>query len=168
MPSIVRHGDWNGGSAATARLKSANTGAINSDLNALIKKLQRIEAAMQKDIKGDLKKAGQIIVKAIRDNAPLGSRIHKRKDIVYRPGNLRKSIQTLPLRRTRNAVIIGPRAKGGLPDGYYARFLEFGTAKMSARPFIDPAVNASLPAAEKFALELLKRRIETYEKQNAV
>lgn len=141
---------------------------LQSDLNGLIRKLQGIEAAIKKDIKGDLKEASTIIISAIKGRAPMGTRRHGRKGVVYLPGNLRKSIQALPLRRTKNAVIIGPRARGGTPDGFYARFLEFGTQKMTARPFIEPAVDASLPIAQKFALELLRRRVERYAQQNAV
>ena len=141
---------------------------LQSDLNGLIRKLQGIEAAVKKDIKGDLKEASTIIVTAIKVRAPIGSKAHKRKGVVYLPGNLRKSIQVLPLRRTKNAVVVGPRARGGTPDGFYARFLEFGTSKMTARPFVEPAVNESLPIAQSFALELLKRRVERYAQQNAV
>jgi HK97 gp10 family phage protein len=126
---------------------------LQSDLNGLIRKLQGIEAAVKKDIKGDLKEASTIIVSAIKGRAPIGTRPHGRKGTVYLPGNLRKSVQALPLRRTRNAVVVGPRARGGTPDGFYARFLEFGTRKMTARPFIEPAVNQSLPIAQSFALE---------------
>lgn len=139
-----------------------------AEINEIIRKLQRIEPAIRKDIKSDLKLAAAPIISAIKAKAPVGKRIHKRGSIVYKPGNLRKSIQTLPLRRTKNAVIIGPRARGGTPDGYYARFLEFGTVKMVAKPFIEPAVNVSLPGAERFALELLKRRVERYANQNSV
>ena len=138
------------------------------EINEIIKKLQRIEPAIRKDIKSDLREAAAPIIAAIKGRAPVGNKIHKRGSVVYRPGNLRKSIQVLPLRRTRNAVLVGPRARGGTPDGYYARFLEFGTVKMAARPFIDPAVEVSFPIAERFILELLKRRVERYENQNAV
>ena len=138
------------------------------EINELIKKLQRIEPSIRKDIKRDLREAAAPIIAAIRGRAPISDRAHRRGSIVYRPGNVRRSIQVLPLRRTRNAVLVGPRARGGTPDGYYARFLEFGTVKMSARPFIDPAVQASFPIAERFILELLKRRISRYENQNAV
>ena len=73
---------------------------LQSDLNGLIRKLQGIEAAVKKDIKGDLKEASSVIVSAIKERAPMGTRRLGRKGVVYLPGNLRKSIQTLPLRRT--------------------------------------------------------------------
>jgi HK97 gp10 family phage protein len=138
------------------------------ELNTLIRKLRKIEPTVTRQIKGDLRQAAQPIIVAIKAKAPVGTRTHKRGAIVYKPGNLRKSIKVLPLRRTRNAVIVGPQARGGTPDGYYARFIEFGTRKLSARPFVDPAVQVSFPTAEIIALELLKNRIEAYEKQNAV
>jgi hypothetical protein len=39
---------------------------------------------------------------------------------------------------------------------------------MSAKPFIGPAVDASFPIAERFALELIKRRVDSYANKNAV
>jgi HK97 gp10 family phage protein len=138
------------------------------ELNDLIMKLRRIEGVVTKDVKNDLKEAAAPIISSIKGRAPVGTRNHTRKGIVYKPGNLRKSIQALPLRRTKNSVIIGPRARGGSPDGYYAPFLEFGTQFMSAKPFIGPAVDASFPIAERFALELIKRRVDSYANKNAV
>lgn len=139
-----------------------------AEINEIIRKLQRIEPAIRKDIKSDLRLPAAQIIAAIKGRAPVGKKTHKRGSIVYKPGNLRRSIQILPLRRTKNAVIVGPKARGKTPDGFYARFLEFGTVKMAAQPFIEPAVNSSLPGAERFALELLKRRVERYANQNSV
>lgn len=146
---------------------------IQHETNDLIRKLQRIEGVITKDTTGIFKDASRIIISAIKGRAPMSDRAHKRYSngnvvATYKPGNLRRSIQVLPLRRVKRAVVIGPRARGGTPDGYYARFLEFGTVKMSKIPFVGPAVEASYGIAQKFTLELLKRRIEKYAEQNGV
>lgn len=141
---------------------------LQNDLNGLIRKLRGIEGVVTKDVKDDLRQAGSVIVSAIQGRAPIGTRSRTRKGVVFKPGNLRKSIRVLPLRRTKNAVVLGPISRGRAPDGFYARFLEFGTKNMAAQPFIAPAVDASLPQAQRFALELLKRRVEKYAQQNSV
>lgn len=141
---------------------------FQAEINEAITKLRRIEPAITRQIKSDLREAAGPIVASIKGRAPISGRPHKNGSVTYQPGNLRKSIQVLPFRRTRNAVIVGPRARGGSPDGFYAKFLEFGTRKMAAKPFVDPAVQSSLPIAERFALELLKRRLDDYANKNSV
>lgn len=143
---------------------------IQKGINTAIKKLQGIDPYLKRS--GHTKTFGvaaKPLIAAIKAAAPVSSKAHSRYSAgkvvaTYKPGNLRRSIQRLPLRRAKSAIYIGPRARGGNPDGYYAPFLEYGTQNMSARPFIGPAAKAALPGAARTALELLKRRIETYTK----
>jgi HK97 gp10 family phage protein len=51
------------------------------------------------------------------------------------------------------------QAKQG-KDAYYARFVEFGTVKMPARPFLRPALENNLQAATDAMAQRLKQRIE--------
>lgn len=57
-----------------------------------------------------------------------------------RTGNLRNSIKAETHAGGLNADV-GPRK----PDGWYAHFLEWGTVKMAARPFMGPAWEAVRP-----------------------
>lgn len=146
---------------------------LQKDINALVGKLRKIDGVLTRDIKKDLRTAATPINAAIKAAAPVGKREHKRYRggqvvATYKPGNLRKSFRILALRRTRRAVYIGPYSRGANPDGYYARFLEFGTSKMAARPFIENPVLATYQTAQKTLIILLKQRIAAYEKQNSV
>ena len=47
-------------------------------------------------------------------------------------------------------------------DAYYWRFVEFGTAKMAARPFLRPAFEANKRQAVDVIAERLKARIESH------
>lgn len=49
---------------------------------------------------------------------------------------------------------------GGKKTGYKWKFLEFGTTKMSARPFMQPSVDETDGEREQIAYEELKRVIE--------
>ena len=146
---------------------------IQRQINIAIQKLQKIDGVLRRDIKGDLGKAGKIILTAIKSAAPKGEKTHRRyKDgrvvAIYKPANLKRSIRQLPLRRAKSAVYLGPLSRGGVPDGFYARFIEGGTKYMTKKPFILPATEASFPSASRFALELLKRRVEKYANQVSV
>lgn len=52
-------------------------------------------------------------------------------------GRLAESLR-LTVAKTRARIIVG---KGGKSGPYYGKFLEFGTAKMRARPFMRPALD---------------------------
>ncbi|MFJ2621368.1 HK97-gp10 family putative phage morphogenesis protein [Glutamicibacter sp. NPDC087344] len=59
-------------------------------------------------------------------------------------GNLRSSINTQPSRgASRSSVTIGADVVAGTK---YAKYLEFGTSRMTARPFMGPASAKHEPA----------------------
>lgn len=59
-------------------------------------------------------------------------------------GNLRSSINTQPNRgASRSSVSIGADVVAGTE---YAKYLEFGTSRMAARPFMGPAAAKHEPA----------------------
>lgn len=70
----------------------------------------------------------------------------------YEPGNLRLSMQVLKFKRSK-ALFVGAKVmkrtpsgtfgKGRRADGWYAHFIEFGTRRARARPFMRPAVHAT-------------------------
>lgn len=74
------------------------------------------------------------------------------------PGFLKKNITDVRQRVRRD---IEARKVGVRKRAYYWRFLEFGTARMAARPFIRPAVEAKAVQAvgafkDRFAAGLLQ------------
>lgn len=137
---------------------------LQADINATIRKLYRIEPHVRKYIKQDLGEASSILVSAIKGRTPVGTKAHKNR----RPGNLRRSIVRLPLRRAKSAVLVGPKTGRGNIDGFYAKFLEFGTKYIRPRKFIEQAEAVAGPIAQRFALKLLERRLESYKKANSV
>lgn len=100
-------------------------------------------AAPLKDT-GNLERS--IITRAIaKGKTPLTSEAH----VTVRTGKVS--------RRERAAA----RKKGvaARVDAYYWRFLEFGTVKMAARPFMRPALDASRQAAIEAMAESLRKAI---------
>lgn len=106
-----------------------------------------------------------VVRKAARQNAP--------KDT----GNLEKAI-VMKRKRVTNyteeynvAVRVGKKsdikkAKAGTgplgKSAYYASFLEFGTVKMSPRPFLGPSLEANINQATEAMKKRLAARIERY------
>lgn len=89
------------------------------------------------------------------------------------PGTLRRAIYQKQIRELSSAVkqtfYVGVRKgkqyrgqgkKGNLSqDAYYAKFVEFGTAKMAARPFMRPAFEAKKGEAVQAIKDYLAKRI---------
>jgi HK97 gp10 family phage protein len=95
-----------------------------------------------------------------------------RKDAVSRvpvlTGRLKKAIYKKQIRELSNNVqqtfFVGARSgkkyKKANKDAYYWRFLEFGTSKMPAKPFLRPAFDAKKRQAVDAIGRKLKERID--------
>ncbi|MEX3690606.1 HK97-gp10 family putative phage morphogenesis protein [Paraburkholderia sp. BR14263] len=66
-----------------------------------------------------------------------------------------------------NEIVKGVRKPYG-DDPFYARFLEFGTSRMAARPFLFPAAHVKTPEATKRFQQTLVRRFKAYCKKKGV
>ena len=161
---------------------------MNNDLgvevNALIFELQRLSAAIQKGIKGDLKAPARELVSAIQARAPKGKKTHSRYNkgirkagkgkgkvvATYKPGNLKRSFRILgKLRPMKAGVMVGPLLGGKVTDGYYAHFVEFGAANVNggvrpARNFVESAVQSVGPRVTQAIADIIGNRITTVDK----
>ena len=86
------------------------------------------------------------------------------------PGTLKRSLYQKQIREKSNALLqtffVGVRrgrsakkTKKGTLDAWYAHFVEFGTSKMAARPFMRPAFEAKKSAAVQAIERYLQKRI---------
>lgn len=146
----------------------------------MISRLKKLEPHIRKNGKSDMIDAAGLIASAVKGATPIGTKTHKRyyKQLggrakrgfgkvaaIYKPGNLQKSFRVLNFRRSE-AAFVGAKLGRGLPDGYYAHMVEFDTKINAGRNFFSRAVEASSGPALRFAVELIKRRVESYGVQN--
>lgn len=158
---------------------------LQAEINEAVKKLYRISGRTRNTAKPALRRAAKPIVQAAKDRAPKSDAPHYRyKDgrivATYYPGNLRRSIRVLPLRRTaKAAVLIGPKLaassggatgdfKGNRVDAYYATMVEFGTVNQRPQPYMRPAAETAGPQALQLAVRELKAEIEKQARAVAV
>jgi HK97 gp10 family phage protein len=136
-----------------------------STVSVKIEGLEGIKQAM-KDISNEVNK------RIARSATLAGSQIVKEAAIKNAPvltGNLKKNII---LKRNTNTNLTseflvtvrqGKRTKKqitqGLGDAFYAKFVEYGTVKMAAQPFIRPAFDNNKEAAANAIIERLKTGI---------
>jgi len=131
---------------------------FDRQVERVIKKLNTIPKQYRtKTRKQILKEASAPLVAVAQQKAPTSDGNRPRTitlknggKVEYHPGNLELSIRVLNFRKSPS-VFVGPkfrkRRKGGdtygankrKTDAYYAGFIEFGTSKMAAQPFMRPA-----------------------------
>lgn len=80
-------------------------------------------------------------------------------------GDLEDSLKVRALKRSRkNKDKVGSRVVTGegffKGDQYYGGFVEFGTSKMAARPFLRPAAISAEPAVKRVFTSAMKRIVK--------
>ena len=114
----------------------------------LLKGLQELEPAIAKKI---LRSAMRQAAKPILDEA--------KRRVPVLTGELRKSLKIRALKRNnkgRIGVVISTEKGFFKGETFYGAFLEFGTKKMPAKPFIRPAFEANKARAVRIVEQALK------------
>lgn len=137
------------------------------ELNDALKKLP--EAVAKNVLRGATNAGASVIRAEAKQRAPVytGSLIARDHPP---PGTLKKSIIQRQARQLSSLVKqvfhVGVRSGRGVKDkagrsldAYYWRFVEFGTSKMAARPFLRPAFEAKKMAAVEAIRKYLAERI---------
>lgn len=107
------------------------------------------------------------IQNAVKAKAPKHNKVVIRTNksgqkFTYEVGNLSKSISIITQKRTKEPIVfvmpkIGKRAKN---DGYYARFVIYGTKDIAPNNFVHDAANPMLNSVNKTATTELKKYID--------
>ena len=113
-------------------------------VNELEAKLQKLSESMREEIiEEGLLRAAEPIRKNAEQRAPM------------RTGNLKENIYSSVDPKDKRSVDVGPG-----PSAFYGLFLELGTQKMSARPFLRPAFDSNKKAAQKIFSDYVRKIIE--------
>ena len=132
---------------------------LQKDLNTVVGKLRSFGPKISRTAKQDLNEAAKVIVQAAKANAPQSTKPHRARKVLVKPGNLKRSIRRLALRRVKSAAIVGIKL-GGAVDGWYGRFVEQGTKYQRAQYFMERAKNSAGPIAQGIAIRLISKRID--------
>nr|WP_034438551.1 HK97-gp10 family putative phage morphogenesis protein [Clostridium ihumii] len=121
----------------------------NMELEGIGDLIEKIEEMGKQGVKAEnraLKKAGQIILEEARINTP------------KKTGKLKKGLKLSGIREkgTSKYVLVGIQ-KGDNSSIFYGKFLEFGTSKMPAKPFMSPAYESK----KKEAQEVIKLELKS-------
>lgn len=103
--------------------------------------------------------AARVVFDEVRLRAPVGDRTYETAKTKHYPGFLRDHI-LIAFDKERSAE--GIRATYLVTwskEAFYGRFLEFGTSRMAARPFLRPAYDAKKEEAVKKFQEALDEKV---------
>ena len=119
------------------------------DSKKLLKALDKLPKNIQKNVMVGATRAG---AKIVSDEA---KRLAPRDT-----GTLEKSIGITKRKSKRGQITfsVSPR-KGGKNDGFYGRFIELGTSKMIARPFLRPALENTPDEVLEASKEYIAKRL---------
>jgi HK97 gp10 family phage protein len=109
-------------------------------LKQVQKKLADWEDSRVKALRKSLQQTGKAIRRDARKRVPKGTRTRKVGDMVYRPGNLRRSISYRFKQSKRKGMAVFIRAVAP-----YSHIVELGSAvrNIPPRPFMQPAFDAN-------------------------
>ncbi|EKS4344848.1 HK97 gp10 family phage protein [Clostridium botulinum] len=115
-------------------------------LDELIRKVQDMGKAGVRVENAALKKAGELIVEEAKNNVPVKTE------------KLKKGLKVSGVRKKGgNKFVLAGIQKGDNSKIFYGKFLEFGTSRMKAQPFMGPAYESKKEEAKEIIKDELKK-----------
>lgn len=143
-------------------------------LSELKRALKRLPKEMQKkELQRSLRPAANLVRYVARANAPVGQSFHRKirgKDWDHYSGTLRDNIvvrrEKKKFQRNQAQLRIGVLSGSRVEDGaWYWRFVEFGTSKQPARPFLVPAFESTKYGLSEMIKHSLRKGIDRQTKR---
>ncbi|NFJ83905.1 HK97 gp10 family phage protein [Clostridium botulinum] len=117
-------------------------------MDNVIRKIEDMGKAGTRIENKALKKAGELIVEEAKNNVP------------FRKGKLKEGLKVSGVRKKNgNKFVLAGIQKGDNSKIFYGKFLEFGTSKMKARPFMGPAYESKKEEAKEIIKQELRNAL---------
>lgn len=135
------------------------SGIAISGANELIYALQGMEPQLARRVLATaMRKAAAPVLRAAKSRAPVsvdGSHGNP-------PGTLRDSLKIRARKRRKGQVGVIVQTRGGDYKGkaFYGAFIEYGTCKMAAMPYLRPAFDTQKMIAQAIAIREIRQGIE--------
>lgn len=129
---------------------------MSFDVAGISEKLDKLsEAIKEKAVRPAAQAAAQVFYDEVKLRAPMSSEVHysKGKKHEFQPGNLKAAIYQAYSPEDSGDGRAAYHVSWNKSKAFYGRFIEFGTVKMKARPFLRPSYDAVSKAAAEAASE---------------
>ncbi len=136
--------------------------SIAFDFSKLAAKLDNITAAAEKATRPAAQSGAQVFYDEVKQRVPVSAKPHstKCKKQTFTPGTLRKAIYQAFADKESGDGKAMYRVSWNKTHAFYGRFVEFGTSKMAAKPFLRPAYDAARAKALKAVQERMAAEVK--------
>jgi len=131
--------------------------SVQFDFSRLNAKLDSIKKAAEDAARPAAQAGADVFYQEVRARVPVSAAPHKSGKKTYSPGTLRKAIYQAFADKESGKGKARYRISWNKSHAFYGRFVEFGTSKMAAKPFLRPAYDA----VRARALQAAKARMES-------
>jgi len=133
------------------------------DLTGINAQLDQLTANARTSARKAAQAGAQVYYDEVRARVPVSAKPHstKGKKQTFTPGTLRRAVYQAFVENESSAGQATYRVSWNKSHAFYGRFVEFGTAKMAAKPFLRPAFDAAQPRAVSAALAALQAGLKT-------
>jgi HK97 gp10 family phage protein len=131
--------------------------SLDFDFSSLNAKLDEITLAAEEGVRPAAQAGAQVFYDEMRARVPVSAKTHhtKSKKQTFDPGNLRAAIYQAFVEKESNEARAVYRISVNKDKAFYWVFLELGTSRMPARPFIRPTYDG----AEQKALDAARENL---------
>jgi HK97 gp10 family phage protein len=135
--------------------------SIAFDFSKIAEKLDNITKVAEKATRPAAQAGAQVFYDEVKQRVPMSAKPHKSGKKTYNPGTLRRAVYQAFAERESGDGKAMYRVSWNKTHAFYGRFVEFGTSKMAAKPFLRPAYDAARARAlqavqERMASEVKK------------
>jgi len=135
---------------------------VEADLGGLNAALDQLTQRAQDAARPAAQAGAQVFYDEVRSRVPVSSQAHATKGgkLVFQPGNLKAAIYQAYAEDESGDGRATYRISWNKQKAFYGRFVEFGTSRMPARPFLRPGYDAARAAAISAAQSVLTEKIK--------
>jgi len=134
--------------------------SIAFDFSKLAAKLDSITKAAEEGVRPAAQAGAQVFYDEVKQRVPVSAKAHKSGKKTYSPGTLRKAIYQAFADKESGKDKAMYRVSWNKTHAFYGRFVEFGTSKMAAKPFLRPAYDAARAKAVKAVQERMAAEVK--------
>lgn len=130
--------------------------SVAFDFSKIAAKLDNLTKAAEEAVRPAAQAGAQVFYDEVKQRVPMSAKPHKSGKKTYTPGSLRRAVYQAYADKESGDGKAMYRVSWNKTHAFYGRFVEFGTSKMAAQPFLRPAYDA----ARLKALQAAKTRMQ--------
>ena len=134
--------------------------SLEFDFSKIAAKLDSITKAAEEGARPAAQAGAQVFYDEVKQRVPVSAKPHKSGKKTYNPGTLRKAIYQAFADKESGQGSAKYRISWNKTHAFYGRFVEFGTSKMAAKPFLRLAYDAARAKALKAVQERMAAEVK--------